>query len=185
MWRTIDSAPKNEPILIRYLKKGKSSRTHVCDEWIVTQAIAKPLFLHVHSNPMNRNHDSFYSVMNNGYNFDWTATPTDFVEWVDGLDRLIVNTSSKKIVNQVTHWMPIPTLEEEWTELTLDKETWPEHGSWCWIKLFDGELSKMPRRANVFDGFFESELAQYEWSSVSHWKPAHMIKVKLDEHMIV
>jgi len=113
MWKPIESAPKNEPILIRYLKKGKSSRSQVWNEWIVTQAVGKKLFLHFDSNPMNHYHNRFYSVSDLGYNSDWTVTPTEYVEWVDGLDRLIVNTSSQKIVNQVTHWMPIPPLEEE------------------------------------------------------------------------
>jgi hypothetical protein len=107
MWQPIETAPKNEPILIRYLKKGKSSRTHVCNKWIVTQAIAKPLFLHIYKN--------YNAYVNTDVPWDdeLTVTPTDFVEWVDGLDRLIVNTSSQKIVNQVTHWMPIPPLEEK------------------------------------------------------------------------
>lgn len=117
MWQPIESAPKNEPILIRYLKKGKSSRSQVWNEWIVTQAIGKKLFLHSYeiNNDINQHTYNSYRDTDEPWSDEdaWTVTPTEYVEWVDGLDRLIVNTSSQKIVNQVTHWMPIPPLEEE------------------------------------------------------------------------
>jgi len=37
-WKPIETAPKERKILIRYFKGNKSCRTHVSDEYIITEA---------------------------------------------------------------------------------------------------------------------------------------------------
>lgn len=102
-WKTIDSAPKNKNILIRYYKGRKGSRSRVDGEWVVTQAHMVPLFQVTNST---------YLIPENALNWyvenGHTTKPTDFVLWLDHLDRLICDTSSKKIVNLVEWWMELP-----------------------------------------------------------------------------
>jgi hypothetical protein len=118
-WQPIETAPENEYILIRYYKGGKSYGTKVTKEYIVTQAKAKPIY--EHSEPLNINNifnfRRYLTTSPEPWNAEHITVKTDFVEWVDGLHRLITNTSSKVQKNYVTHWMPLPEPPEEMNEL--------------------------------------------------------------------
>ena len=105
-WLPIDTAPPNTPILIKYYKGGKNSRTRVTKKWIVTQAKAVPLYLHELDRPENPLSD--YSTSSIPWSDSWKVTPSEYFAWVDGLDRLIVNTSSKVQKNVVEFWQHLP-----------------------------------------------------------------------------
>jgi len=118
-WQPIETAPENEYILIRYYKGGKSYRTKVTKEYIITQAKANPIY--EHAEPLNINNIfnqcRYFTTSPEPWNAEHITVKTDFVEWVDGLHRLITNTSSKVQKNYVTHWMPLPEPPEEKNEL--------------------------------------------------------------------
>lgn len=110
-WIPIESAPKNIPLLLRYFKNGKSWRTRVTGAYVVTQAKALPLykFERVEGAYNNGVPSTFYRTDSTGYNSDWVVTLSEFVMWVDHLDRLIVDMSSyKEGKNKPCHWLPMP-----------------------------------------------------------------------------
>lgn len=107
-WQLIETAPLNQPILILYYKGGKGSRTRVSGEWVITQARGAPVYRHM-SNTWN---EPYYRTANEPWD-NCTCEPTNYVEWSDHLDRLIVNTSSKVIKNKVAYWMPLPDFPED------------------------------------------------------------------------
>lgn len=106
-WRPIDTCPTDTPVLLRYLKKGKSSRTLVSNVAVVTEATARTLYQHVHkshdpnSKPIYRKHDRPWSD-------NYTVVKSPYVLWEDHLERLICDTSAKKPVNVPLGWLPIP-----------------------------------------------------------------------------
>ena len=102
-WQLIETAPLDKPILILYYKGGKNSRTRVCNQWVVTQATGAMLYKHVMWNG-----DVYYRTSSTSWvKGSDDGDPTEFVEWRDHLDRLIVNTASKVQKNIVKYWMPI------------------------------------------------------------------------------
>lgn len=113
-WQPIESAPRNKQILIRY-QKGKGRRQRPDGEWVVTQAKAIPLIKYVKmgfdfgtgeikEQCIYYVTDGYEYFLNNGFQME----PCECVKWYDHLDRLICDTSAKKIVNLVEWWMELP-----------------------------------------------------------------------------
>ena len=118
-WKDIESAPLNKPILVKYCKGRKNGRTHVSGEYIVTQAIGLPIYKHTyveHQHPYSLHIVRGYTICGRNdipYDNEWEVELTSHVEWLDGLERLICNTSTKTQKNFVEYWMEIPEGYEE------------------------------------------------------------------------
>ena len=102
-WQPIDTAPLDKPILILYYKGGKNSRTRVSGQWVITQATGAMLYKH-----LTWNGEIYYRTSNVGWGDGCKdGEPTEFIEWSDHLERLIINTASKSQKNIVKYWKPI------------------------------------------------------------------------------